>query len=397
MTNTIKTVLSLKEMPQRLRVSIPLLIPAESRPLIKPSNQSINANSQSSTLTCPGTNLLVRGEPGECELSGLSIPSMIEAVFNIPQAVTGQDVIHGTSVFAAGLAALYLQRNWLANAGVPREQLDSLTTSDVDLSEVSITFILSFPYAEGASALIDAMISTGQALYGKRCIPVRSGIDKSVILPGRDFTVTASIKSDFDNCYWSDSATMNSICQASPSLVRIDAKLEEPFLKKYFLTSLDRWRSAYEKGKYEKIFNATVRKTLRLTDVILRHEAPPERAFHRLTSVEAEVLRGYLARPALDPRKSQAVIGSRSPEKRFYELRRSILKHAHVDIEIPWKEHVKIRCMELDRRLVYPGDFHPAQEHAPWTFCESNWAYLQDKLNDAYEVALQMHSPKKEK
>jgi hypothetical protein len=393
MTDTIKTVLSLKKIPQLLRMDIQALICNVSNPWGELSNQYTKPSIQPSALSGTKTKWVVRCEPGVGELEGYCVPATIEAELNIPNAVTGQNVVHGTSVLAAGVSALYLQRNWLAEAGLPREQLDLLTTSDVNLNGVTITYILPCPHPEYAAALIQAMIATGKALYAERCLAISSGND-TVTLPGRDFTVTAYIKSDFRHCEWPEGAPIKSIQEASPYLLRIEAKLGQTFLRKRLLCSLDSWRDAYARDVYEEIFNATVRKTLRLNGVTLRHKTPREEVFRLLSPTEEVVLRGYLSEPALDPRKSQTVLGSVSPEKRFYELRRPILERARIDIDIPWKEHVKLRCFELEDRLVYPGDFHPADDYAAWAFCESNWDRLRERLNDVYESALLPHLAK---
>ncbi|KAB8054764.1 hypothetical protein ACWYXJ_23045 [Janthinobacterium lividum] len=387
MTDTIKTVLCLKKIPQILRMDIPAQICNVSNPWGVLSSQYTKPSYQPSSMVDTMTKWVVRCAPGTDELTDWLVPDKIEAQINIPNAVAGQNVVHGTSVFAAGVAALCLQRNWLAQEGLPREQLDLLTTSDMELNGVTITFILAFTEPEYAVALIQAMTATGKALYGNRCLTFSTGND-TVVLPGRDFSVTAYIKSDFSHCEWVNGAPRKSIGEASPYLVRIEAKLGLPFLRKYLLCSLHRWQGAYARGLYEKIFNATVRKTLHLTGVCLRHKVPREEVFKLLTPTEEAVLRGYLATPALDPRKSQTVVGSANPEKRFYELRKPILAHARIDIDIPWKNHVKLRCFELEDILVYPGDFHPSDDHAAWSFCESNWINLRERLDDAYEAAL---------
>lgn len=393
MTSTIKTVLCLKKIPQLLRVGIPALIPKET-----PQSQSPRDRPKQDTylnaLLRNENKVAVRSEPGVGLFKGYSIASRIEVELNIPKTLTGHTTAHGTSVFAEGIAAFHLQRNWLAEAGVPREQLDFLDTSDITLSEASITFIRTFSYEEQAALLIEAIVETGEALYGKRCTIAKSGSDRSVTLPGHGFSVTASIQTDFKRRDWPDDAPMGSLCEASPYQVRIEAKLKEPFLKERLLTSVDDWKNAYEEGLYETIFNATVRKTLRLDrDATLRSKAPDDGVFRRLTLDEGEVLRGYLSKPALDPRKSQTVVGNSNPGKRFNELRESILRHTSIDIDIPWKQHVKLCCVELDGILLYPGDFCPTEDNAPWTFCASNWGRLQEQLNLAYEAALQLHLP----
>lgn len=387
MTDSIKTILSLAKLPELVRMDVPAKICNVCTPHGEATERYTKPSRQPSALVDTDTKWLVRCVPGTAALEGNLVPATIDANLNIPNAVTGQNVAHGTSVFAAGVAALYLQKIWLAQAGIPREHLDLLTTSDVSLSGATVTYTVPFLDHAQAVELVDAILATGKALHGARCISWHSGND-TVRIPGRDFTVIVYIKSDFSHCEWVDGVPAESIQTEAKHLVRIEAKLGLPFLQKRGLTSLESWRDAYARGVYEKVFNDTVRKSLRLTGERLRHKAPRPEVFSLLTPTEAEVLRGYLAEPPVDPRESKTVVESASPTKRFYEVRKPILKHARIDIDIPWIEHIKLRCFELEDTLVYPGDYHPAEDHAAWSFCESNWGTLLERLNGAYEDAL---------
>lgn len=386
MTDSIKTVLSLAKIPELVRMDVPAKICSVCTPHGEATERYTKPSRQPSALVDTDTKWLVRCAPGTAELAGNLVPASIDANLNIPNAVTGQNVVHGTSVFAAGVAALYLQKIWLAEADIPREWLDLLGTTDVTLNGTTITYTFSFTDRAFAENMVDAIMATGKVLYGKNCLSWHSGND-TVIIPGRNFTIVVYIKSDLSHCQWVDGAPVASITAEAEHIVRIEVKLGLPFLKKRGLTSLESWRDAYARGIYEQVFNDTVRKSMRLTGERLRHKAPREEVFALLTPTEAEVLRGYLTEPPIDPRVSKTVLESASPTKRYYELRKPILKHARIDIGIPWSEHIKLRCFELEDTLVYPGDFHPTDEHAAWSFCESNWTTLLERLNGAYEDA----------
>jgi len=387
MTDSIKTVLSLAKIPEFVRMDVPANICNVNNAWGVRKQQYTKPSRQPSALVDTDTKWVVRCAAGTADMEGYLVPASIDANLNIPNAVTGQNVVHGTSVFAAGVAALHLQKIWLAEAGIPREWLDLLGTDDVKLNGTTITYTFPFTDREWAENMVDAIMATGKVLYGKDCLSWHSGND-TVIIPGRDFTIVVYVKSDLSHCAWVDGAPVASITAAAEHIVRIEVKLGAPFLKKRGWTSLESWRDAYARGHYEKVFNETVRKALRLTGERLRHKAPRPEVFEMLTPTEAEVLRGYLAEPPIDPRESKTVTESASPTKRYYELRKPILKHARIDIGIPWTEHVKLRCFELEDTLVYPGDFHPTDEHAAWSFCESNWGALLERLIGAYGDAV---------
>jgi hypothetical protein len=387
MTDSIKTILSLAKLSELVRMDVPAKICNVCTPHGEATERYTKPSRQPSALVDTDTKWLVRCVLGTAELEGSLVPSSIEANLNIPNALTGQNVVHGTSVFAAGTAALYLQKIWLAKAGIPREWLDLLETTDVKLNGTTITYTFPFTNHESAGNLVDAMMATGKVLFGKDCLSWHSGND-TVVIPGRDFTIVAYIKSDFSHCEWVDGAPVASIKAAAEHIVRVEVKLGLPFLRKRGLTSLESWRDAYARGIYEQVFDDTVRKSLRLTGERLRHKAPRVEVFALLTPTEAQVLRGYLAKSPIDPRESKTVLESASPSKRYYELRKPILDQARIDINIPWTEHVKLRCFELEDTLLYPGDFHPTAGHAAWSFCEANWGTLLERLKGAYEDAL---------
>jgi len=387
MTDSIKTVLSLAKIPQLVRMDVPANICNVNNAWGERKQQYTKPSRQPSALVDTDTKWVVRCVPGTTDLEGSLVPASIDANLNIPNAVTGQNVVHGTSVFAAGVAALHLQKIWLAEAGIPRAFLDLLGTTDVKLNGTTITYTFPFTDRERAENMVDAIMATSKVLYGKDCLSWHSGND-TVIIPGRDFTIVVYIKSDLSHCEWVDGVPVASITAAAEHIVRVEVKLGLPFLKKRGLTSLESWRDAYARGIYEQVFNDTVRKSLRLTGERLRHKAPREEVFALLTPTEAEVLRGYLAKSPIDPRVSKTVLESASPSKRYYELRKPILDQARIDINIPWTEHVKLRCFELEDTLLYPGDFHPTAGHAAWSFCESNWGTLLERLKCAYEDAL---------
>jgi len=387
MTDTVKTLLSLKKLPELVRMDVPAQLCNVSNPWGELQERYVKPSKQKSSMVDTYTKWIVRCVPGTGDLEGLIVPAAMEASISIPNAVVGQNILHGTSVFAAGIAAFYLQRNWLAKAGLPREQLDLLDASDVSLTGATVAFILRCPDRDKSEDMVMAIKDTAKVLYGADCLSYHSG-NETVVIPARDFSVHTYVKSDFSHCVWSPGSPENEIKADAQYLVRIEAKLGEPFLKKLGLTTLESWRDAYARGVYKDIFNATVRKSLRLTGQQLRHRSPRAEVFGLLTPTQSEVLRGYLADPPVDPRNSDTVVNSANPSKRFSELRKPILKHARIDINIPWEDHVKLRCFELEETLVYPGDFHPDEDHTTWSFCESNWDALRDKLNRAYEDAL---------
>ena len=309
------------------------------------------------------------------------LPIRIDAELNIPNAVVGQNIEHGTSVFAAGVAALELLRIWMAQAGLPREQLDLLSVEDVTLNGVTITYLLPFCSDREAQRMLDAIAVTGKIVNPK--VEIWDSTNRTVKLPARDSTVKAYIKSLFDRCAFKAGAPVAKQKDVAGRIVRIETVLTRRFLENENLLRLEQWRMAYEDDLYAKLFNRTVRKSLLLHQTKLRHKEPREEVFARLSATEAELLHWYLAGKPVE--EFPSIANSSSSQKRRSALRRDLLKATDIDIDIPWKDHVRLRCFELYDTLVYPGDYDPSSEHAPWCFCRSNWADLLAELRRVYE------------
>jgi hypothetical protein len=315
--------------------------------------------------------------------AGSYVPSQIDAELHLPNATVGHNVLHGTSVFAAGLTALELQRIAMAKSGLPRAELDLLSESDVNFLGVTITYLIPCGSLDGAIKLIENVLITAQVLGLK--LRFYESTNKTVKLFCRDYAIVFYNKTDMSHCKWQEGAPEDLLLEAADEMVRVEVKLGQNYLAQQNWATLESWRNAYAEGRYERIFNETVQKTLRL-DNQLRHKAPREEVFFKLTPTEAALLRDYLA--GGDPRRFSSVQSSKNPVNRYSELRRQILEIAKVDVNIPWVNHIELRCFELDELLVYPGDYHPSPELAPWCFCKDNFPNILAQLRQVYENTL---------
>lgn len=380
MTDSIRAVLDLSKLSEKARMEIRATISTDTTPWGEVRRTYDKSSTQKSPMADTKTFWRVRTEKAP---DGYFVPVRIEAKLNIPNAVTGQNVLHGTSVFAAAVSAFHLLRIWMASSGVPREELDKLTLADMMLAGVTLSYLLQCQSEAEARALISSIFVTGAGLYGDRCVKISSGND-TVYIPGGDFEITIYNKTDFSHCAFKPG--MPSVSEISPTIVRIEVKLGTPFLQKHGLSSVESWRTAYADGLYKTLFKQTIRKALRLEGERLRHKMPREQIFSKLTPIELHIIKGYLA--GRDPRKSRAVSESARPSNRFYELRKSLLSKTQIDIDIPWVTHQTLRCFELEKSLLYPGDYEPVDEYVESSFCRANWNSLRRSLHSLYEIAL---------
>lgn len=382
MTDTINVSLSLSKLSVASRMQIPREICNVSNQDGEVTNRYVKPSKQKSPLSATNTKWVVRCELDSSPEDHGLVPVAIESELHIPNAIVGHNLEHGTSVLAAAYVALRLICISLAESGLPRSELDLLSTDDISILGVTLTYLIACPTRSYAEELVNSISDTGKLVNSNWNMYESANV--TVYLPARDHTVNFYIKTDLDHCKWQGDAPVQRMVDQALRIVRIEAKLGLVFLRKRGLTTVANWRYAYEEGLYAKLFDETVRKSLRLGDH-LRHKLPRQEVYQRLTATEARLLDDYIH--GADPRQFESVIKSMSPNKRFSELRLNILKTANVDIDIPWKDHTKLRCFELEEQLRYPGDYHPTEEHAPWCFCQNNWDGLVEKMGGAYENA----------
>ena len=379
MTDSIRVVLDLTKMTRQARMDIDATIGRDISPLGVVKRQYDKLSTQKSPLTYAKTSWRTRTELVEGEF----VPTKIEANLNIPNAVAGQNVVHGTSVFAAVVSAFYILKIWMAESGVPGVELDKLTLADIRIAGVTLSYPEECDGLADACSLVQAARDVARTLYREKCTVLSSSND-TVYIDRGDYELTIYNKTDLSHCAFKEGTPVSALQALAPTIVRIEVKLGARFLQKRVLTSAESWRHAYAEGRYEKLFNELVRGTLRLDDH-LRCKAPRPEVFAKLTALEAHILRGYLN--GRDPRVAKAVLTSGRPTNRFYELRRSLMEKSQVDIDIPWALHRKLRSAELANRLIYRGDSDPAPKNANWAFSRSSWDNLRRTMHALYQEA----------
>lgn len=393
MTDSIQTTLRLDRIPANVRKDIPAQLCTVCDLWGEIQDRYVKPNYQMSPLVQTKTKWLplcgidrFHPEVGE-------IPYRIDAYLNIPNALTGQNLEHGTSVFAAGVAALELQRIWMAKVGLGRDVLDLLTTDCVDLRGVTITYLFKFSSQAEADHFVRVFGRTGKILNSK--CEIYDSTNLTVTLPYRTFTIKIYNKTLLDHCKFPDGAPESDLISDGHCLVRIEVLLKHDFLKKKLKglsrTSLNSWRDAYAEGLYELIYERTVVKELGLGLKPLRHRAPRSEIYSQLSETESDFLRWVVdGNPG---REFRSVVESVTPTKRFSELRSSVLRVARIDADIPWEKHVQLRCFELAPRFAYPGDYVPSESHSGWCFCIANWPALRQRLRAEYERAIAAQIP----
>jgi hypothetical protein len=380
MTDSIRVVLDLTKMTRQARMDIDATIGRDVSPLGVVKREYDKLSTQKSPMSDAKTSWRVRTELIDRQF----VPTKIEANFNIPNAVTGQNVVHGTSVFAAAVSAFYILKIWMAASGVPGAELDKLTLADLRIAGVTLSYPQECAGLTDACSLVQAVRDVGRALHGDKCTVLSSSND-TVYIDRGDYELTIYNKTDLSHCAFKKGTPVFALRALSPTIVRIEVKLGARFLQKRVLTSVESWRHAYAEGRYEQLFNELVRGTLRLDDH-LRCKAPRPEVFAKLTALEAHILRGYLR--GRDPRVAKTVLTSARPANRFYELRRSLTEKSQVDIDIPWALHKKLRSGELAERLIYRGDSDPAPTNANWAFSRSSWDNLLRTMHALYQQAV---------
>ncbi len=328
------------------------------------------------------------------------LQSQIVAAMNLPNALTGHNCEHGTSVFAAGVSGFYLFKHWMARDGVPGSALEMLTTHHVALHGATVTFLLRAETEEKTRTILLQMKAAARILG---LSPTgEDSTNETFYIRCNGFLVTVYHKTNFSHCDFPNEELAETLKARARCIIRIEVYMQGHFLRKRGWDALESWRNAYPEGRYEAIFGEMVRGLFKLEKVkqgvikpgvILRNKAPRQEAMQRLTDTECAIVQAYLAGTPADELpsiKECATADARSKIKSRW--RKSVLEKLRIDITIPWKQHQELRHADLDRLLQYPGDYHPDATTAAHCFCEENWPKQRAHLKSLYRQEVERQS-----
>lgn len=313
------------------------------------------------------------------------LQSQIVSDMNFPNSVAGYNGEHGTSVFAAGVAGLYLFKYQMACDGVPGSALDMLTTHHVSLHGATVTYLLTCKTEEEARAYVLQMKA---ALRILGCKPTgNDSTNETFYVKRNGYVIAVYHKTDFSHCVFADEEVAETLKARARCIIRIEVYMQGNFLRNRGWDALESWRHAYAEGRYEAIFREfvrslfhleTVRKGVIRPGVILRHKAPRKEAIERLTDTEHAIVLDYLAGTPVD--ELPTIRCAKAPGNAKNKWKTSILKKLRIDITISWADHQALRHAELDRLVRYPGDYHPDAATVDHCVCKENWLEWLEQL-----------------
>ncbi len=306
------------------------------------------------------------------------VQSHIVASLNLPNALTGHNCEHGTSIFAAGEAGLELLKHRMVCDGVPGAAVDMLTTHHVSLHGATITYLVRCAKEEQAHVNVLKMKAALRILGYK---PTGSDSTNETFYVHRNgYVIAVYHKTDFSHCIFPNEELAETLKARARCIIRIEVYMQGHYLRERGWDALESWREAYAEGRYEAIFNELVRGLFKL-DVMLRHKAPRKEALKNLTATECAIVQDYLAGTPVDALpaiKEGATADARSKIKSKWK--KIIRDKLRIDITIPWEKHQKLHHADMDRLVRYPGDYHPDAVTVAECFCEKNWPKLRKRL-----------------
>jgi hypothetical protein len=384
MTDSLKITLDLKKLPLHARRKVPLRFGMDFDQMWKPLARGLRPTKQFSPMSGTKMKWVVGAQNLLVEDEWVDVATVIHADLNLPNALVGQNLEHGTSVFAAGVAAFWLLKIWLARAGVDRLSLDKLGLADVLLRSVTLTYLIECLTEAEAQALVDDLCLTVKILSSRA--ETYESTNKTLKMPTSAGALGAYLKTLLKYCKFLEGAPTAGIMGANRKIVRLESKISAAYLGKVGMTSLLSWRDAYAEGLYELFCEKTVLEPLHLD---LRHNRPRPEAMNRLTPMERQFVEFYLA--AGKPQDFPNVAGSAFPTQTLSKLRTAVRKKLKIDTDIPWTKHQELRCFTLKDRLQYPGDYCPPTDRAAWCFCRESWPATLQRLQDCFEHEMELH------
>lgn len=325
------------------------------------------------------------------------LQSQIVASLNLPNALTGHNCEHGTSIFAAGVAGLELFKHRMVCDGVPGAAVDMLTTHHVSLHGATITYLLCCADEKQANANVLKMKA---ALRILGYVPTgNDSTNETFYIHRNGYVVAVYHKTDFSHCIFPNEELAETLKARARRIIRIEVYMQGSFLRERSWDALESWRHAYAEGRYETIFRElvrglfhleTVRKGVILPGVILRHKTPRKEALKYLTDTERAIVFDYLAGTSVD--ELPAIRDATTPNKAKSDWKKSILKKLRIDITIPWAEHQALKHAELNHLVRYPGDYHPDAATVDHSVCQENWRVWLGRLKALCRKAIARQS-----
>jgi hypothetical protein len=375
MTDSVKLCLNLRDMPEEARREVEV---HHAQTKNKRNRNVGKRYPKKISTTSPMSGTGMKLETYWDEIGQEFLQSQIVADMNIPNALTGHNCEHGTSVFAAGVAALELLKCWMVSDGVPGSAVDMLTTHHVALHGATVTYLLRHT---GESQAHASVLEMKAALRLMGYVPTGNDSTNETFYVHRNgYVITVYHKTNFSHCIFPNEEFAEILKARARCIVRIEIYMQGHYLRERGWGALESWRNAYAEGRYEAIFNELVRGLFKL-DVVLRQKTPRKEALKNLTATERAIVKDYLAGTSVDALpaiKEGATADARSKIKSKWKM--IIRDKLHIDITIPWEQHQKLHHADIERLVRYPGDYHPNAVTVAQCLCEETWPKLRQRL-----------------
>lgn len=300
-----------------------------------------------------------------------------EVELNPPACIIGNNLLLVNNVYKGGIAALYLLQYWLAEQGCSIKELNAISTDTAVIKSVTLTYLADCSSNEEAHAERNNMYSHGDALHNKksRKVPLKKsqvykvGGDENatVYMNHHDYKISCYVKDVIVGGASSNFASAeveDTLRKEAEKYLRIELKANERWLTSHDRQSIKSWRHLKGRPSPYCIGMETIRAYLRLDDD-LRIRSPKPEHLEKLSEYEGKLLRGHLK--GRSARNHVSLKGSNS--RKFYPVRKRLLKKIRIDLNIPWEvQRSKLRP-SLDALLSTQVRYRPTEDLADHVYC----------------------------
>ena len=325
---------------------------------------------------------------------------------NPPTCTVGHNRLLVNGVPAAARMGLALLKHWMACHGCTQAGLDAARIDNVIIISATPTFLFTFADEAAARLVLATFRVRSEALCNTKTkgrqvkqpafsIPPKQQPHEMIYI----YTSYIKLREYFIDCYVKVSGVAGMFVarfldkfpeflleNSAKRTLRIGVKLHGKWLKDNGLDKVQNWRGN-EEG-YKQAFGL-IREELQL-DKDFRAKQLRTSTVEKLSLSQSDktLLRYHLARNKVREHPMFLKMTTKQASKAYSASQLRVFAATGISFEVHYAEHLKVFSPPLGQQLIYPGEYSPPKDIAPFVFSRISVESALFKLAELTDQAL---------